>query len=786
MSNTQTTSPQSYANLREQTTLPELIALDVEQEKLPVGERDYIMALVKEHPFANSVVVDRRRVAADLATFWPKLAGHTEQAQAIFHHIEEAVRNFPVEDAGQTFLLRIEVSPAHLVPLNMLENKEPMTIVSFNGVAGTMQTSTVPASETPPDLRYMEVPAGIIVMLQPALSTINPFRNEFSLSNESGANLYRERATDKQLSGIEAWVPVSEMPKSAEQQERDRLQNLRSAEHGDPLGTNKNLLTANALPWMLGAGLAAASIYRNATEEEELTQGPRGLAPETPPIGVPRPGEVPGINPPDPNSPYYTPPNVATQSQATSGMVGSTTIPFEATSAVMSNLAYPATALQTPYARTPTGVLYPAGTTPPISTSVSTPAGTAAYPTASTALPAGVVGAAASNTAAGTVIRGTGYTEQLSSTPSFQETAVADQAEDERRIMVGQGYIPDEEYVDQQEAAAIAVEAETNIPDNDTLSESTSVTETAFETAAAVETHAIAEDDEEEEDANSAAEVLRETRNEPLLVGNSTEESDALAANEGLRGVNPYVSSEYAYLGNDLAIPSGALNDQNVGLFGAYPSSSIPPNGIDLNNHLPPVGRTVSNNATIPAASGTSRVLGSETVVEARRQPVEMTTMSPTTPDYSTLSEATDPNAPTTAATTQTHAPQNIGLSTNSNTSADSGVSTVVMEMVPELVLAHAAVTTVADAPLTQPEAMPYHTEQDELSDTETLLETGLWGMLRRRLRGNKNDNTSTQPHQVLRVADAGPEATPQTPPRPHRPNEHMKPLNDDGMQETL
>ena len=195
----------------------------VEQEKLDHSTAEYIVALARQHPFVKDVVVDQRQVIPKLAEFWPVMPEWVNQAQAVWNHIDEVVRSFPIRETTPNFLLRISVTPSRLVPLRIPESNEAVAIAAFDGLAGILHRSVIAKSERLPELDYLSVQAGILVLCQ-AMSLINAIQDTIPLQETVLANNnpflgYTGRNSDRILSGFDAFVPTH--PQSLIPTERD-------------------------------------------------------------------------------------------------------------------------------------------------------------------------------------------------------------------------------------------------------------------------------------------------------------------------------------------------------------------------------------------------------------------------------------------------------------------------------------------------------------------------------------------------------------------------------------
>ena len=205
---------QSSAGAHDATSLVQDFASDVvEQEKLDTSVAEYIMALVRQHSFAKDVVVDQRQLIPRLAEFWPVMPEWVEQAQAVWRHIDDMVRSFPDQETIPNFFLRISVAPSRLVPLTIPESDEAVAIAAFDAITGVLHRSVVAKSGRLPELDYLSVQAGIMVLCQP-MPLISAVQDTVPLQQTVLANTnpflgYTGRNTDRTPSGFDAFVPIA-------------------------------------------------------------------------------------------------------------------------------------------------------------------------------------------------------------------------------------------------------------------------------------------------------------------------------------------------------------------------------------------------------------------------------------------------------------------------------------------------------------------------------------------------------------------------------------------------
>ena len=243
------------------TTLAEEVSAVVEQQKLGVGVTQYIVALATHHPFTKDIVVDRRRVMSDLAPSWPVLSGQDDNAREVLSYIDEMVRLFPAVEATPNFLLRISVNSLHLTPLTVPEPDEPVSIVTFDAATGIMRTAVLPSTSHLPELDYMSVEGGIMVLCQPLPPLINAFHDSIPLAHNALINLYAPRNTDKAISGDEYFdtqfaVPVPLTDQRIEEQKRKTFAETRITQER----VEKSLLSGFGLTTAVGALAIGATI----------------------------------------------------------------------------------------------------------------------------------------------------------------------------------------------------------------------------------------------------------------------------------------------------------------------------------------------------------------------------------------------------------------------------------------------------------------------------------------------------------------------------------------------
>lgn len=193
----------------------ELLSASVEQEKLNPAVSDYLAAFVRQHPFAKDVLVDRRQVVPVLAKFWPPMPGRAAEARQLLDYVDETVRAFPLREPTLNFLLRIVVAPTGLAPLTIPEANEAVSIAAFDSVSGILHRTSVPRAASLPELGYMEIKAGIMVLCQPLPPQMNGYRDTVPLVDAVRDELYlgyTGRNRDKILSGDQAFEPM--FPKS--------------------------------------------------------------------------------------------------------------------------------------------------------------------------------------------------------------------------------------------------------------------------------------------------------------------------------------------------------------------------------------------------------------------------------------------------------------------------------------------------------------------------------------------------------------------------------------------